>query len=172
MPPMPLEQNQPIEATVAALLTEQKRTLAVAESCTGGLITHRLTNIPGSSVFLMAGITAYAYEAKVIALGVQWETLNKYGAVSQETAYAMARGVRERFSTSLGLSVTGIAGPGGATPDKPVGLTYIALVDDSGKIIERHIWPGSRLEVKEQSAQAALELLLRYLQHRAPRAQR
>ncbi len=169
---MPLEQNQPIEATVAALLTKQKQTLAIAESCTGGLITHRLTNIPGSSVFLIAGVTAYAYEAKVIALGVRWDTLNKYGAVSEETAYAMARGVRERFSTSLGLSVTGIAGPGGATPDKPVGLTYIALVSDSDKVIERHVWPGNRLEVKEQSAQAALELLKRHLDNKAPHAQR
>lgn len=167
-----LEQNQSTEATVAKLLTEQKLTLAIAESCTGGLITHRLTNIPGSSVFLIAGVTAYAYEAKVVALGVPWETLNKYGAVSEETAYAMARGVRERFSTSLGLSVTGIAGPGGATPDKPVGLTYIALVDQSDKVIERHIWPGNRLRVKEQSAQAALELLKRYLERKIPNMHR
>ena len=161
------EQTEPVEIIVARLLTEQKLTLAVAESCTGGLITHRLTNIPGSSVFLIAGVIAYAYEAKVIALGVSWETLNKYGAVSQETALAMARGVRDRFSTSIGLSVTGIAGPGGATPGKPVGLTYIALASGNDPVVERHIWQGDRVQVKEQSAQAALELVRRYLEQRA-----
>lgn len=164
---MSAEPTQPVEAIVAKLLTEQKQTLAVAESCTGGLITHRLTNIPGSSVFLIVGVIAYAYEAKVIALGVSWETLNKYGAVSEETAFAMAHGVRERFSTSLGLSVTGIAGPGGATPGKPVGLTYIALVDNNDKVIERRVWQGDRIQVKEQSAQAALELLRRYMEQKA-----
>ncbi len=164
---VPPEQTQPLEVLVAKLLTDQKQTLAVAESCTGGLITHRLTNIAGSSVFLTAGVIAYAYQAKVIALGVPWETLNEHGAVSEETAFAMAHGVRARFSTSLGLSVTGIAGPGGATPDKPVGLTYIALESDQDKLIERHIWRGDRIENKEQSAQAALELLHRYLEQRA-----
>jgi nicotinamide-nucleotide amidase len=166
---VPAEKTQPVETVVAKLLTERKQTLAVAESCTGGLITHRLTNIPGSSVFLIVGVIAYAYEAKVIALGVSWETLNKYGAVSEETALAMARGVRERFSTSLGLSVTGIAGPGGATADKPVGLTYIALVSGNDQVIERHVWQGDRIRVKEQSAQAALELLRRHLEQKAPR---
>ncbi len=165
---MAAEPIQPVEAVVAKLLTEQKQTLAVAESCTGGLITHRLTNIPGSSVFLIVGVIAYAYEAKVIALGVPWETLNKYGAVSEETALAMARGVRERFSTTIGISVTGIAGPGGATPGKPVGLTYIALDSNNDKVVERHVWQGDRLEVKEQSAQAALELLRRHLEQEAP----
>ncbi len=162
---MPSEQP-PAEAVVAKLLTDQKQTLAVAESCTGGLITHRLTNIPGSSAFLIVGLIAYAYEAKVIALGVPWETLNTYGAVSQEAALAMARGVRQRFSASLGLAVTGIAGPGGATPGKPVGLTYIALVDNTGEVIERHIWQGDRIQVKEQTAEAALDLLRRHLEHK------
>ncbi len=161
---VPVEQIQPVDTVVAQLLTEQKLTLAVAESCTGGLITHRLTNIPGSSVFLIAGVIAYAYEAKVIALGVSWETLNKHGAVSEETALAMARGVRERFSTSLGLAVTGIAGPGGATDGKPVGLTYIALESNDDQVVERHVWQGDRVQVKKQSAQAALELLRRYLE--------
>ncbi len=168
MAPVPAERTQPVEVTVSQLLTEQKQTLAVAESCTGGLITHRLTNIPGSSVFMIVGVIAYAYEAKVIALGVSWDTLNKYGAVSEETALAMARGVRSRFSTSLGLSVTGIAGPGGATDGKPVGLTFIALVDSGSAVVERHVWQGDRLEVKEQSAQAALELLRRHLEQEAP----
>lgn len=138
-------------------------TLAIAESCTGGLITHRLTNVPGSSAYVIASIVAYAYQAKVIALGVSWETLNKFGAVSEETVRAMARGARERFNATIGLAITGIAGPGGSTPDKPVGLTYFALATENAVIVEKHIWKGSRVEIKEQSAQAALELVYRYL---------
>ena len=145
------------------LLTEKKQTLAIAESCTGGLITHRLTNVPGSSAYVIASVIAYAYEAKVAALGVSWDTLNKFGAVSAETVTEMARGAREKFSATIGLAITGIAGPGGGTPDKPVGLVYIALADANDVIVERHVWRGDRLQNKEQSAQAALELLYRYL---------
>jgi nicotinamide-nucleotide amidase len=155
--------TEPIEAAVGRSLTEKKQTLSVAESCTGGLITHRLTNVAGSSNYLIAGVIAYAYEAKVIALGVTWDTLNRHGAVSEQTAVAMAKGVRERFGATLGLSITGIAGPGGGTPDKPVGLTYIAIVTDSAEFIERHVWQGDRVSNKELSAQAALEMLNRYL---------
>ena len=154
----------PIEVLVGELLSSQKRTLAVAESCTGGLITHRLTNVPGSSVYLIGGVIAYAYEAKVAALGVTWETLNQFGAVSEETVRAMARGVRVMFSCSLGLAVTGIAGPGGGMPGKPVGLTFIALADEAGERVERHVWKGDRIQNKEQSAQAALGLLKNYLE--------
>lgn len=153
-----------IEASVGRLLTEQGKTLAIAESCTGGLLTHRLTNIPGSSAYLIGAVVAYAYEAKVAALGLSWETLNAHGAVSEETARAMALAVRERFSTTLGLSITGIAGPGGGTAEKPVGLTFIALVSDAEEIVERHVWNGSRVENKEKSAQSALELLKSHLE--------
>lgn len=155
--------QQSLEVVVGRLLTEQKQTLAVAESCTGGLITHRLTNVAGSSAYIMAAVVAYAYEAKVAALGVTWDTLNKFGAVSEETAIAMARGVRERFSSTIGLSVTGIAGPGGGMPGKPVGLTYIGLVTADRGIVEKYIWQGNRVANKEQSAQAALNLLYRHL---------
>lgn len=163
---MAREQDELIEVTVGKLLTGQNKTLAVAESCTGGLITHRLTNISGSSAYLTAGVVAYAYEAKVAALGVSWETLNRYGAVSEETARAMARGARERFSTSIGLSVTGIAGPGGGMPGKPVGLTYIAIVTEADEVIKRYVWKGDRIQNKEQSADAALVLLKSYLEGR------
>jgi nicotinamide-nucleotide amidase len=145
------------------LLIEKKQTLAIAESCTGGLITHRLTNVPGSSAYVVAGVIAYAYEAKVAALGVSWDTLNKFGAVSTETVIAMARGARERFSATIGLAITGIAGPGGGTPEKPVGLVHIALADANAVMVERHVWRGDRLQNKEQSAEAALLLLYRYL---------
>ena len=157
-------QSEPLEVAVGRLLTTRKQTLALAESCTGGLVTHRLTNVPGSSDYFVAGVIAYAYEAKVAALGVTWDTLNQFGAVSEETARAMARGVREKFSTTIGVAITGIAGPGGGMPGKPVGLTYIALVSDSAEIVERHVWTGNRIENKEQSAQAALTLLKRYLE--------
>ncbi len=155
-----------LETYVGNLLRAQKKTISVAESCTGGLITHRLTNIPGSSEYLVAGVVAYAYEAKVIALGVTWETLNRFGAVSSETARAMARGARERFGSTLGMAITGIAGPGGGTPEKPVGLTYIAVVDDQDETVERFLWKKDRIGNKEQSAQAALDMLKRYLEAR------
>jgi PncC family amidohydrolase len=166
MRPVSSESNEPLEVIVGNLLSAQKQTLAIAESCTGGLITHRLTNVAGSSAYLVAGVIAYAYEAKVAALGVTWDTLNQYGAVSEETARAMARGAREKFSSTLGLAVTGIAGPGGGTPEKPVGLTYLALADAAGEIVEKHIWRGDRVQNKEQSAQAALLLLKKYLENK------
>jgi nicotinamide-nucleotide amidase len=162
------ESNESLEVTVGKLLGARKQTLAIAESCTGGLITHRLTNVPGSSAYVVATVIAYAYEAKVAALGMTWEMLNQFGAVSQETARAMARGVREKFSSTLGLAVTGIAGPGGGTPEKPVGLTYIALVSENDEVIERHVWRGNRIENKERSADAALALLKRFLENKEP----
>ncbi len=164
MCPVPKETNAMLEVAVGQLLSAQKQTLAIAESCTGGLITHRLTNVAGSSAYLVAGVIAYAYEAKVAALGVTWDTLNQHGAVSEETARAMARGVREKFSSTIGLAVTGIAGPGGGTPEKPVGLTYLALADAVSESIEKHLWRGDRVQNKEQSAEAALVLLKKYLE--------
>ncbi len=163
MPLMNHPLNEPLEVMVGRLLTMQKKTLALAESCTGGLITHRLTNVPGSSAYVIASVIAYAYEAKVAALGVSWDTLNKFGAVSQETVAEMARGVCEKFSATLGLAVTGIAGPGGGMPGKPVGLTYIGLATPERVIVEKHLWQGNRLQNKEASAEAALDLLYRYL---------
>ncbi len=158
--------NEPLEVVVGRLLVEKKQTLAIAESCTGGLLTHRLTNVPGSSAYVIASVIAYAYEAKVAALGVSWDTLNRFGAVSAETATAMARGARAKFSATLGLAITGIAGPGGGTPEKPVGLVYLALADADDVIVERHLWSGDRVRNKEQSAQAALELLCRHLKRK------
>jgi len=158
------ETNELLEVEVGKLLTERKWTLAIAESCTGGLVTHRLTNVPGSSAYVVVSVIAYAYEAKVRALGVSWDTLNKFGAVSEETVSEMARGVRERFGATLGLAITGIAGPGGGTPEKPVGLTYFGLASAEGILIQKHVWPGSRVEVKEQSAQAALMLMRNFVE--------
>jgi PncC family amidohydrolase len=164
MPPMIHITHEPFEVLAGRLLTAQKKTLALAESCTGGLIMHRLTNVPGSSAYIIASVIAYAYEAKVAALGVTWDTLQKHGAVSRETVIEMAHGVRERFSSTIGLAVTGIAGPGGGMPGKPVGLTYIGLATADNLLVEKHIWQGDRLRVKEQTAQAALQLLVNYLE--------
>ncbi len=152
-----------LEVLVGQLLRRSGLRLAVAESCTGGLIGHRITNIPGSSTYYMGSVTAYAYEAKVRMLGVRWETLEKYGAVSKETVIEMARGVRKALAADIGLSVSGIAGPGGGTPEKPVGLTWIGLSAADTDEAWEHIWHGDRLQIKEQTADQALRLLVDYL---------
>jgi len=155
--------SEPLEVTVGKLLRQRGLRLAVAESCTGGLIGHLITNVPGSSTYYMGSVTAYAYEAKVRLLGVRWETLEKYGAVSKETVLEMARGVRLALAADIGLSVSGIAGPGGATPEKPVGLTWIGLSASDADEAWRFHWPGNRLQVKEQTARQALQLLVEFL---------
>jgi PncC family amidohydrolase len=158
--------TEPLEKVVGRLLTEQKRTIALAESCTGGLVAHRLTNVPGSSAYLIGGAVSYANEAKERMLGVSHQTLQEHGAVSEETAREMARGVRHLLQTDAALAVTGIAGPSGGTPEKPVGLTYIALTADDLERCEKHLWQGDRWANKEQSAEAALEMLRGYLEAR------
>ena len=143
--------------------------LATAESCTGGLIGHLITEVPGSSDYYVGGVVSYANEAKMALLGVPPGMLGIYGAVSRETALEMARGVRRALAGELreedlvGLSVTGVAGPGGGTPAKPVGLTWIGLsaVDFQGAW--SFVWNGSRSANKQSSAQEALQLLLEYL---------
>ena len=158
--------GEELEVVVGRLLLERGLTLAVAESCTGGLVGHRITNVSGSSAYYLGSVTAYAYEAKEALLGVQHNTLYEHGAVSPETALEMAQGVRRALRADVGVSVTGIAGPGGGMPNKPVGLVYIALAAPDGEWVERHVWEGDRLTNKELSAQAALELLQRYLEGR------
>jgi PncC family amidohydrolase len=155
-----------LEEIIGRLLTEQGLTIAVAESCTGGLIAHRLTNVPGSSVYFMGGVVAYSNEVKERVLGVSHETLSVHGAVSEECAWEMARGVRCLLGTDVAISATGIAGPTGGTPQKPVGLVYVALVAQDLERCERHLWRGDRLENKRRTSEAALEMLRRYLEER------
>jgi PncC family amidohydrolase len=155
-----------LELIVGRLLQQRGLTLAVAESCTGGLIGHRVTSVPGSSAYYQGSVTAYSYDAKELILHVQHDTLYQYGAVSEQTAREMAQGVRRAFHADVGLAVTGIAGPGGGMPEKPVGLVYIALATPDGEWVERQVWAGNRLENKEHSAEAALGLLWRYLEDR------
>ncbi|HLZ35865.1 MAG TPA: competence/damage-inducible protein A [Nitrospira sp.] len=162
------EGRDTMEEVVGRLLAEQKRTIALAESCTGGLIGHRLTQVPGSSAYLDRGVICYSNQAKIALLGVPPELIEKHGAVSAEVAAAMARGIRERSGVSVGLSVSGIAGPGGATATKPVGLVYVGLDTGIGESITReHRFHGDRAVIKQRSSQAALDLLRRWLQHRA-----
>lgn len=148
---------------VGELLIQRGLKLAVAESCTGGLICHRLTNISGSSNYFLGGVTSYANEAKMNLLGVKPETLEKHGAVSAETVLQMARGVRNAFGADIGISTSGIAGPTGGTPEKPVGTTWIGFSSAEGEAARHFLFQGDRLAVKEQAAEAALQLLADHL---------
>jgi nicotinamide-nucleotide amidase len=156
-------QGEKMEEVVGLRLTVAGFTLAIAESCTGGLISSRLTEVPGSSAFLMEGVVAYSNEAKIRTLGIDPELIETHGAVSAEVAEAMAEGVRLHADTDFGLSVTGIAGPGGGTPEKPVGLVYIALSDDAHTEHRKLMLPGDRHLIRWRSSQAALDLLRRRL---------
>jgi PncC family amidohydrolase len=155
----------PLESRIGDLLRQRGLKLAVAESCTGGLLCDRLTDVPGSSDYFIGGVVAYAYEAKVALLHVSWDTLRKYGAVSRETVIEMARGVRTALGTDIGVSVSGIAGPGGGLPGKPVGTAWIGLSATGGDWARQFTWQGGdRLQNKAQSAEAALQLLADYLE--------
>jgi PncC family amidohydrolase len=155
--------QDPIEVQVGKLLFEKKLTLGLAESCTGGLIGHLLTNVPGSSEYFLGSIVSYAYQAKVKLLGVSWDTLRQYGAVSSETVLEMAQGARKAFDSDLALSVSCIAGPGGATASKPVGTSWLGFSTKDGDWSYQYHFEGSRVEVKEQLAHQALQVLLDYL---------
>ncbi len=157
------EGSETMEEVVGRLLAERKLTVATAESCTGGLIGHRLTQVPGSSAYVERGVICYSNRAKSELLGVSPRLIEAHGAVSAEVAAAMARGMRERAGVSAAVSVTGIAGPGGATPAKPVGLVYIGLhADDGPAITKEYRFNGDRSVVKQRSSQAALDLLRRW----------
>lgn len=162
-----------LEFQIGPLLRARGLKLVLAESCTGGLVGHRITNVPGSSDYYLGSVTAYAYEAKQRLLGVKQATLVAYGAVSAETALEMARGARQALGLDfgvehvIGLSVTGIAGPGGGTPTKPVGLVWFGLSTPDGDWTRKHIWPGDRLQNKESSAEFGLHLIWAYLRGEA-----
>ena len=164
------EGRDTMEEVVGRELIKRGRMLAVAESCTGGLIGHRLTQVAGSSAYVDRGAVCYSNRAKTEMLGVPAELIARHGAVSREVAAAMAWGIRERANVSVGLSVTGIAGPGGGTETKPVGLVYIGLDDGTGKpITQEYRFHGDRNVIKQRSSQAALDLLRRWLLGKALR---
>jgi PncC family amidohydrolase len=159
-----ISQAGDLEIVVGDLLRSRGLTLALAESCTGGLLGDRITDVSGSSDYFQGAIVAYASDVKQELLGVREETLVRHGAVSEETAREMARGARRVIQADLGVSITGIAGPTGGTPEKPVGLAYIGLAAPDDEWVERHVWEGDRRQNKAQSAEAALDLLRRYLE--------
>ena len=154
----------PLEIQVGQLLQERGLKLVLAESCTGGLLGSRLTDVPGSSEYFLGGVVAYAYEAKAELLGVSWDTLNTKGAVSRETVIEMARGVRQRMKAHIAVSVSGVAGPGGGTVEKPVGTTWIGLAAQDGEWARIYQFSGEREGNKISAVNAALSLLLDYLQ--------
>jgi nicotinamide-nucleotide amidase len=148
-----------IEQIIVRLLTERKKTLALAESCTGGNISHRLTNVPSASAVLLGGVVSYANEVKEKFVGVQAETLRQHGAVSEAVAREMAAGARLRFGSDFALAVTGIAGPGGGSVEKPVGTVFIALAAEKEVIVRKMLNPWDRITFKDATATQALELL-------------
>lgn len=153
----------PLELRVGNVLSQKKLTVSTAESCTGGLISSRITDVPGSSVYFIGGIIAYSYEAKVGLLGVSWDTLNTKGAVSRETVLEMARGAVKALGTDIAISVSGVAGPGGGTAEKPVGTTWVGLVTPDGEWTRHFVWDGDREQNKRYSSDAAFQLMLDYL---------
>jgi PncC family amidohydrolase len=152
-----------IEEEIGDMLRKRGLSLATAESCTGGLVSHRITNVPGSSDYYKGGVISYANEVKEKILQVDKGILEKKGAVSVECARAMAEGIRELLDSDIGIATTGIAGPTGGTPDKPVGLVYIALAIKCYLYHERHIFYGDREGNKHKTADAALEMLKKFL---------
>jgi len=152
-----------LEQEVGNLLRQKGLTMGVVESATGGLISHLITNIPGSSDYYQGSITAYSNEVKVRVVGVKTNTINQYGAVSHQVAEEMAMGGRKALAVDICLADTGIAGPGGATPGKPVGLFYIGLSHQAGTYSQRHHFHGDREQNKRDAAEAALAWLKQYL---------
>ncbi len=164
-----MNHNDRLEVQIGELLTRRGLKLALAESCTGGLISHRITNVAGSSEYFLGSLVTYSYEAKEEWLGVKHATLQKYGAVSRETVIEMARGacisLKKHFPVGcvIGLSVSGIAGPGGGMADKPVGTVWIGLSAEGREDAWQFLWNGNREENKEKSTDKALQILLDYL---------
>ena len=152
------------EEIIHDLLSVRALTLCAAESCTGGLVSDRITNIPGSSAYFPGGIVTYSNEMKASLLGVPWTILNKHGAVSAETVRAMAQGARKIFSADIAVSVSGIAGPGGGSAEKPVGTTWLGLSAKDGEWARHFLWNGDREKNKQNSAAAALQFVIDYLE--------
>lgn len=155
-----------LEIEVGRLLHERGLKLVLAESCTGGLLGSRITDVSGSSEYFLGGVIAYAYEAKADILGVSWDTLNTKGAVSRETVLEMAKGIRNLMKADVAVSVSGIAGPGGGTPEKPVGTTWIGLVAQDAKWAKLYQFSQDREGNKIAAVDAALNLLLDYLREK------
>lgn len=164
-----LAQLRELSAELGQQLAQHHLTIALAESCTGGMLASVLTDIAGSSHYVIGGVVSYSNFAKMHALGVRTETLDAHGAVSPETAAEMARGARKLMQTDVAVSVTGIAGPGGGSPEKPTGLVYLHLAAAEVDWGEMHIWPHDRIGNKRASVAAGLRLALRYVKEHSIR---
>jgi PncC family amidohydrolase len=164
---MEADSDRPIEHVVGQALIDCGATVATAESCTGGLLGARLTSLPGASTYYVGTVVAYHNEAKKRLLGVAHASLMRHGAVSEHVAREMATGVRNRFRTDYGISVTGVAGPGGGTEEKPVGLVYLGIAAADGVAVHRFVFKGDRADVRRQTADEAFGLLLHRLQQAA-----
>jgi len=151
--------EEAVEVRIGKRLVELGQWVATGESCTGGLIAHRITNVAGASAYYRGGVVAYSNEAKVRLLGVREADIARWGAVNETVARQMAEGARARFEADWALGVTGIAGPTGGTSEKPVGLVYMAVAGKDGLFVTRHLFSGTRDEIKEQGASRALALL-------------
>lgn len=148
-----------LERLIGESLREKGLKLALAESCTGGLASSMITDVAGSSEYFLGSVVAYANNVKQTELGVKSGTLKKYGAVSKETALEMARGVKKRLQADISAAITGIAGPGGGTKEKPVGLVFIAVLRGRTTVVQKFVFKGGRKSIKKQSGQAALLML-------------
>jgi nicotinamide-nucleotide amidase len=160
--------GQTLEEVVAESLQRQTATIAVAESCTGGMLAARLTNVPGSSAYFLGGIVCYSNEMKASMVDVPQETIEKYGAVSSEVALALADGVRRRADATIGVGITGIAGPAGGTAEKPVGLVHVAISDRARSRDKPFQFAGDRQRIRLNATQAALDSVRRYLLYATP----
>jgi nicotinamide-nucleotide amidase len=155
-----MERKESSEILIAKTLTEKGMTLAVAESCTGGLVSHRITSVPGSSEYFKGGVVAYSNDVKTFLLYVSRELLEKHGAVSAQVARAMAKGAKSALDADIAVAITGIAGPAGGSEEKPVGLAHIAFASNEGIKTKKVLFEGDRESLKEQFAQAVLEFVL------------
>jgi PncC family amidohydrolase len=160
-----MSEREDLEIRLGEALRAKGWTLAVAESCTGGLVGHRITQVPGSSDYFMGGIISYSNQAKETLLGVSHATLLEHGAVSEETALEMAQGARRALNADLAVAITGIAGPDGGTPDKPVGLTWIAVATPQSAKAQSFVFGADRAGNKQAASQSALTLAFEELQN-------
>jgi nicotinamide-nucleotide amidase len=159
--------GESLEEVVARILTENRATIAVAESCTGGMLAERLTNVPGSSSYFLGGVVCYSNELKTTLVGVPKDLIEAKGAVSGEVALALADGIRKRSGATLGVGVTGIAGPGGGTPEKPVGLVHIGIADERGPREKMFRFAGDRDRIRQYATQTALDMVRRHFPYSA-----
>jgi len=159
---------KPLEVRLGELFEGSELWLAVTESSTGGLLGHLITNVPGSSTYFKGGVIAYANEVKADVLGVSSQTLDTFGAVSKETVIEMARGVRRILDSDIGVAISGIAGPGGGTDEKPVGTTVIGMSALEKETSKLFVFTGDRLDIKTQAARAAMQLVIDFLEEQFP----